>query len=261
MYKKVNKIRRKYGISNKSSADDLISVLHKMNCNVSVYSEERMKLAALKLTKISKKSPALSVGDSHGNVTVYYDSTNTESVLQIALAHEIGHIYLGHLEAKKSKAQEDAANQFARLLLAPVDIIGNILKLVMMVLILFITVLSVPNNKPINVTAASETSAESSFETQNFGSADSESVSDYANVSSSVPKVAAHTSSSTELPKFLITDSTECYITPHGTVFHIDQGCYYLDNSYSISIKTYTDCKDMRLCSACSNRYDIMIAE
>ena len=225
---KVNKFKFTYKIDNKSSAEYLKLVIHKLGCNLLTYSDEVMKLSALNLLKKSKTAPALSDIDDKGNITVFYNDELPLSVQRLALAHELGHIVLGHLYLKSiGDRQEDEADKFAEYLLSPTDNI-KIEKIhitcIILCLCLSIVILCdvfVKNDKTVNVT--------SNIVTEEY----------FESATNDISEEGTH---------------TVCYYARYSEVYHLYKDCYYLKNSNKIYTCTIEDCHLDRLCSACERK-------
>lgn len=225
---KANKFKSKYKINNKSSAEYLKSVIHKLGCNLLTYSDEVMKLSALNLLKKSKTAPALSDIDDKGNITVFYNDELPFSVQRLALAHELGHIVLGHLYLESiGERQEDEADKFAEYILSPTDNIKiEMIHITCIILCLCLSIVMLcdvfaKNNKTVDVV--------SNIVIEEY----------YKSATNVISEANAH---------------TVCYYARYSEVYHIYRYCYYLKNSTEIYTNTIGECHLDRLCSACERR-------
>lgn len=229
---KAKKFKEKYELDNSCSPSYLKFVIHKRGHNVCTYTEEILKLTALKLNKEIKKSPAISLEDDNGEITVYYNDDLPENVQCLALAHEIGHIELGHIRKNsKGQKQEREADEFANIILSKkikkplfLTLIKSFLLIPIMCIFLVILSIFYP------ATNREKTFAGFSFELHSSS----------LEVSSSSPQ---------EHSKNIV-----CYYSKYGEVYHLYSDCYHLKNSKSVFISTIDKCKLKRVCSVCERR-------
>ncbi len=268
IYHKALLIKKKFKINSKVTPEYLKFVLHSLNCNVSTYSEERMKLALLGLTKEAKKAPALSVTDEDDNTTVYYNDKLPISTQRIALSHEIGHLVLGHRHKKKNKRQERDANRFAKYLLSPQNILYSTIECILYTLLLmsvaiillaaFNYVLNDNNNTVNSIFETFNSSVsvpESSSSINSYSSANNNNPSKN-NTDSALNSKAENNSSHTSTVNSgnELTDSEVCYYTKHGTVYHLYEDCYHIQNSEYIYSAKISECHLDIVCRDCEHR-------
>lgn len=216
---KAEKFRSKYKINNKTTLSYLKLVIHKLGCNLSTYSDEAIKLATLNLSNKAKTAPALSDMDNFGNITVFYNDQLPIPVQRIALAHELGHIVLGHLRLKHiGNKQERAADKFVEYLLSPKEHkFGTLIQLNCIILCICLCIIAL-----CIVSDTSEPTQPQSVPNESYSNS--------------------------------INDDTICYYAQHSEVYHLYRDCYYLKNSKTIYTDTVGNCDKERLCSACKRK-------
>lgn len=227
IYLKAQILRKKYKINSKSSLEYLKLVIHQLGYNLSTYSEEKIKLARLKRDEEMKTAPSLSVIDKKGNITVYYNDTLPSFIQRFALAHEIGHIKLGHTRRNlKGEKQEREADKFAEYLLSPSNN-RKIEKIHITCIILCLCLSLVSLYKIFTIDDMSE-----------FNSA-----------IINIENQKTSTNNNSE-----ISYNITCYYARYSEVYHLYKDCYYLKNSKKIYTDTVDECHLDRLCSACERR-------
>ena len=247
---KVNKLRSKFNINNKSSLEDLKTVVHKLGFNLSTYSEEKMKLISLRREQEIQTASSLSVIDSSGNTTIYYNGNLPPAIQRFSLAHEIGHILLGHTRRNLTdKKQEEEADKFASYLLSPQKkrkLIGLQLDCSILCLCIFISAICgfLSSNLP------------TSKETHNY-----ESALQHNSIAKPPQNSTIQSSqSSTVIPQHNNTvESTPsniqlCYFTPSGKVYHLYRDCQHIKNSKQVFTNTVQNSGKERICSTCEYR-------
>ena len=111
--------RNKTKLSAKSlTLSNLSLAANKIGYIVKPYSTSTAMMIALGVYEEAMRAASVSVKDNASNIVIFInDRLNTDKQL-FALAHEIGHIYLGHNSAIPKAQQEEEANKFANYLLS-----------------------------------------------------------------------------------------------------------------------------------------------
>lgn len=110
--------RNKTKLSAKSlTLENLSLAANKHGYIVKPYLTSAAMMIALGVYEEGMNAASVSVKDNASNIVIFInDRLNTDKQL-FALAHEIGHIYLGHNSAVPKAQQEEEANKFADYLL------------------------------------------------------------------------------------------------------------------------------------------------
>ncbi len=203
----------------------LLHAARKKGFIIKSYSESATLLMAFGLYDESREADSVSVIDKSGTAYIFIDNLISENSQLFALAHELGHIILKHRKTPSlKKQQERQADLFAHYLLSSssstliINIAITVTSVILITCIILITVfITYSNNEKIKTV-----------------SAESES---------SVNSQSAEAS-----------NSTVCYFTRYGTVYHIYRDCFYLKNSTKIYTDTVEECHLDKLCSACKHR-------
>lgn len=203
----------------------LLSEIRKKGYIVKSYSESATLLMAFGLYDDSKEADSVSTIDKDGVPYIFIDGNIADMYQLFILAHELGHIVLKHRKTQSlKKQQEREADLFAHYLLSSggsnrknyitITAISGLLIACIVLITVFIT--NSNDEKIKTVSAVSE----------NYTASDE-----------------AKTN-----------DSTVCYFTQYGTVYHIYEDCYYLKNSNRVYCDTIERSHKDRLCSACERR-------
>ena len=209
----------------------LYSALSKKGFIIKKYSEAGTLLIAFGLYDESKEADSVSALDNNGNPYVFLDDKLPTPKRLFALAHEVGHITLGHKkpidEEEKSK-QEAEADMFAHYLLSGKNtpktnfatlILSVLLSVCIILIALLVFFLPQPQAVPTSVSSKNSTIYSSN-------------------------------------PSPEINSNTICYFTKYGEVYHIYSDCSYIKNSETIYTSTIGNCKHDRMCSRCRNRME-----
>lgn len=189
------------------------------------YSTSADTMILYRVFERAKKSSSISITDNDSNTVIFIDDSLPKLKQLFALAHEIGHINLGHSPGSpKKRRQEREANLFAHYLIDlefdnkrikfAIKVISVCLCLCLSALFIFAHHLNNPTQAR-TVSSNSEQTIERTFE---------------------VPK------------------ETVCYYTKYGEVYHLYKDCYYIKTSKNVFCDTVENCHKDRLCSACEQR-------
>ncbi len=230
---KVSNFISKSNLHGNITLSGLVKAANRMNIMVKPYSSSKRMLLMLRLTKESNNVPALCVKDQD-NIMIFYDDALSEDETIFAIAHEIGHIELGHnITFKHNDRQEKEANTFAHYLLTPSNnykIANKTCVISLCICLIIIILLIAPwrkNNQPTSLSSKGLNNTDTSSETVESQSTFSE-----------------------------INNSDICYFTEKGEVYHLYRDCGYLKNSKTVISNTIAHCHKDRLCSACKKRHE-----
>lgn len=230
---KVNNFISKSNLHGDINLSGLIKAANRMNIMVKPYSSSKRMLLMLRLTKESNNAPALCVKDQD-NIMVFYDDALSEDETIFAIAHEIGHIELGHnINCKHNTRQEKEADTFAHYLLSPKYNYNIAIKACVISLFICISIIIIlvapwrENNQPTSLYDKSLNSTATSSET---------------------------VESQSTFPE--INNNDICYFTERGEVYHLYRDCGYLKNSKTVMSDTISHCHKERLCSVCKRRHE-----
>ncbi len=110
--------RNKTKLSTKSlTLENLSLAANKLGYIVKPYSTSAAMMIALGVYEEGMKAASVSVKDNASNIVIFINDRLSTDKQLFALAHEIGHIYLGHNSAIPKAQQEEEANRFANYLL------------------------------------------------------------------------------------------------------------------------------------------------
>lgn len=136
---------------------------------VKPYSTSAAMMIALGVYEEAMCAASVSVKDNSSNIVIFINDSISADKQLFALAHEIGHIYLGHNSAVPKAQQEEEANKFANYLLS--DNTNNFSSKIPLGLFLFFTltlslIMIISQFKPQEL--LSETSAPVSADTNQY---------------------------------------------------------------------------------------------
>lgn len=258
--------------SKKITFKNLTVAISKKNFVVRKYSTSEILLVSFDLFDDAANSDSISCIDEYGIKHIFIDDTIPKQKQLFALAHEIGHIVLNHNpnDTKKHR-QEREANLFAHYLLDSNYDIKQLKSAIFYTLGIICFCLSV-----IFICLANEKSMTREDQQEN----NAEIVSSKS-VEASAPviivnNINSHNNNNSSkkennpLPQeqqeiweedYIETDTTEtqdstfCYFTQHGEVYHLYEDCSYLTHSNEVYCDTVENCNKNRLCSRCADKY------
>ena len=215
---KVNNFISKSNLNGNITLPALIKAANGNGILVKPYSASRLMLIMLGMAKESKSAPALCVKDQ-SNIMVFYDDALSRDKTIFAIAHELGHIELGHsVSDKHNIRQEKDANMFAHYLLTDANRnYDKTIRICAIALLLCLSVIALLELWHKN---------------------------DYLSASPSQTQTAVTEPTNNEM----------CYYTDKGVVYHIYRDCQYLKNCDVVLTDTISRSHKERLCSACKKR-------
>ncbi len=202
----------------KVTYNKLLKLCRRNEYIVKSYSKSETFMAAMGVLRKAQKSNSIFAKDDEGNVLIFIRDGLSEDKKIFALAHEIGHITLGHNE--DTDESEIEANCFAHFLLENQDI-NKVERFTPLIIILLLVVIGVLFIDIYNLRVSNK---------------------------------SVKTSISKEEASFTTNGSDICYFTKYGEVYHLYADCQYLKNSKKVYTNTIDTCSKDRICSVCERR-------
>lgn len=116
---KLKIFRKQTKLSTKSlTFENLSLAANKLGYIVRPYSTSKAIMIAFSVYDEGMKAASVSFTDNASNAVIFINDRLSADKQLFALAHEIGHIYLGHNSAVPKAQQEEEANRFANYLLS-----------------------------------------------------------------------------------------------------------------------------------------------
>lgn len=116
---RINTFRKQTKLSTKAlTFGDLSLAANKLGYIVKPYSTSKAIMIAFSVYEEGMKAASVSFKDNASNAIIFINDKLSADKQLFALAHEIGHIYLGHNSAVPKAQQEEEANRFANYLLS-----------------------------------------------------------------------------------------------------------------------------------------------
>lgn len=238
---------------------------------VKTYSASAHMMIMLGVYERAIQSSSVAVIEEKGDVYIFIDDSMPEQKQLFALSHELGHILLKHDPQKQGKRQfEREANLFAHYLLDSDYDIKQLKSAIFYTLGIICFCLSVAficlaNEKSIT----QEIQQENNTEIVSSESVEAPAPVIIINNINSQNSNNSPKKENNPLPQeqqetweedYIETDTTEtqdstfCYFTQHGEVYHLYEDCSYLTRSNEIYCDTIENSLKYRLCSRCASR-------
>ncbi len=203
-------------------------------------------LIVLDLYDRAKCSNSVSMVDDSGNVMIFLDHKKPKSKQLFGLAHEIGHIILEHPPSEKDKRKyEREADLFAHYLLDANFDRARILNAIKILCCIIFVSLSA-----IIILLITENSTKS--EKINAQTYSQPSTSDSSEHKLPYAQTPSPPAASSPEP---IEQTTTCYFTESGKVYHLYRDCYHIKNSKKVRTGTVKSSDKPRVCETCKSRY------
>ncbi len=133
---RINTFRKQTKLPTKTLTFETLSLAaNKLGYIVRPYSTSKAIMIAFSVYDEGMKAASVSFTDNVSNAVIFINDKLSADKQLFALAHEIGHIYLGHNSAVPKAQQEEEANRFANYLLS--DNANNLSSKIALALFLF----------------------------------------------------------------------------------------------------------------------------